>query len=145
MTNETDKSVEVKKKNLLRHNEYYDMQNIFDLLYAKSVEGKTFNNLYEIITCRNNILLAYRNIKRNSGSVTAGVNKHTITYWENKDIDQFVAYIQRRFQNFHPTKPQLTDIIQQSEGYRIIIKLLHMLALTLQKLHTTSKTHSKTV
>ena|GEM_PF-4700895 len=41
------------------------MQDTFDLLYAKSVEGKTFNNLYEIITCRNNILLAYRNIKAN--------------------------------------------------------------------------------
>lgn len=110
MTNETDKGVEVKKKSLLRHNEYYDMQDTFDLLYAKSVEGKTFNNLYEIITCRNNILLAYRNIKRNSGSITAGVNKHTITYWEKKDTEQYVTYIQRRFQNFHPMKVRRTEI-----------------------------------
>ena len=34
----------------LRHNEYYDMQSIFDELYAKSQKGKVFQNLMEIIS-----------------------------------------------------------------------------------------------
>jgi len=51
------------KKNALRYNEYYNMQKIFDELYRKSKEGKTFKNLYEIIISEENIQLAYRNIK----------------------------------------------------------------------------------
>lgn len=34
-----------KKRSKLRHAEYYDMQNIFDELYAKSRDGEIFNNL----------------------------------------------------------------------------------------------------
>lgn len=70
------------KKNLcvdnLRHAEYYDMQHIFDDLYQKSKEGKVFTNLMELILGRNNILLAYRNIKSNTGSRTAGTDNLTI-------------------------------------------------------------------
>lgn len=62
----------------LRHAEYYDMQNVFDDLYARSKAGEVFNNLMEIILSRNNILLAYRNIKSNTGSNTAGTDKLTI-------------------------------------------------------------------
>lgn len=47
----------------LRHAEYYEMQNIFDDLYAKSKNGDIFTNLTNIILSRENILLAYRNIK----------------------------------------------------------------------------------
>ena len=70
------------KKNLcvdnLRHAEYYDMQHIFDDLYQKSTEAKVFTNLMELILGRNNILLAYRNIKSNTGSRTAGTDNLTI-------------------------------------------------------------------
>ena len=52
----------------LRHAEYYDMQNIFDSLYAKSKNGYIFENLMDLILKRENILLAYRNIKNNTGS-----------------------------------------------------------------------------
>ena len=47
----------------LRHAEYYDMQSTFDSLYRKSKEGEIFTNLMELILNRNNIMLAYRNIK----------------------------------------------------------------------------------
>ena len=43
-----------KKRSKLRHAEYYDMQNIFDELYAKSRDGEIFNNLVEIIAAPNN-------------------------------------------------------------------------------------------
>lgn len=62
----------------LRHAEYYQMQPIFDDLYARSLKGETFDDLVKIILMRENILLAYRNIKANTGSNTAGTDKLTI-------------------------------------------------------------------
>ena len=62
----------------LRWAEYYDMQSTFDELYAKSKEGETFEDLMGTILSRENILLAYRSIKGNDGSVTPGTDKTTI-------------------------------------------------------------------
>ena len=56
----------------LRHAEYYGMQDTFDELYQKSQNGEVFENLMDLILSRDNILLAYRNIKANKGSYTAG-------------------------------------------------------------------------
>ena len=47
----------------LRHAEYYGMQDTFDELYQKSQNGEVFENLMDLIVSRDNILLAYRNIK----------------------------------------------------------------------------------
>jgi hypothetical protein len=66
--NKSNKSTKPKKVNNLRHAEYYDMQGTFDKLYAQSKEGKTFEGLMDVILSRDNILLAYRNIKRTDGS-----------------------------------------------------------------------------
>ncbi|MNH36342.1 hypothetical protein D3C79_971220 [compost metagenome] len=54
------------------------MQETFDKLYKDSQSNKKFKNLYELIVDRENILLAYRNIKKNKGSFTKGVNESTI-------------------------------------------------------------------
>ena len=72
-----------KKKQLLceenlRHNEYYGMQDTFDNLYAASKNGEVFTDLMSIVLQRENILLAYRNIKKNTGSKTCGTDKLTI-------------------------------------------------------------------
>ena len=72
----------------LRHAEYYDMQNVFDDLYARSKSGEVFNNLMEIILSRNNILLAYRNIKLNTGSNTVGTDKLTIKDIGKMPVDE---------------------------------------------------------
>ena len=40
----------------LRHAEYYEMQNTFDDLYAKSKNGDIFTHLMDIILSRENIL-----------------------------------------------------------------------------------------
>ena len=42
----------------LRHNEYYNMQETFDKLYAESKQGKVFENLMELISRPENIKLA---------------------------------------------------------------------------------------
>lgn len=52
------------KKQKLRNSEYYDMQSVFDKLYEQAKERGKFNSLLEIISCEDNILLAYRNIKK---------------------------------------------------------------------------------
>lgn len=62
----------------LRHNEYYGMQGTFDDLYARAKVGENFTNLMDIVLSRENILLAYRNIKANAGSNTPGTNGLTI-------------------------------------------------------------------
>ena len=62
----------------LRHAEYYEMQNTFDDLYARSQQREKFTDLMSIILKRENILLAYRNIKSNKGSNTPGTDKETI-------------------------------------------------------------------
>ncbi|WP_442900094.1 hypothetical protein [Flintibacter sp.] len=61
-----------------RHAEYYGMQRTFDQLYAKSKGGETFTGLMELILSPDNIMLAYRNIKTNTGSYTAGTDKQNI-------------------------------------------------------------------
>lgn len=54
------------------------MQEVFDNLYAKSRDGEIFTDLMGLILSRENILLAYRNIKTNTGSSTPGIDKLTI-------------------------------------------------------------------
>ena len=61
-----------------RHAEYYGMQRTFDELYAKSKAGETFTGLMELVLSPDNIMLAYRNIKTNTGSYTAGTDKQNI-------------------------------------------------------------------
>ena len=45
----------IKRKNL-RHNEYYNMQEVFDNLYKKSKQGNKLNKIYEITAKVNEIL-----------------------------------------------------------------------------------------
>lgn len=62
----------------LWHAEYYGMLQTFDDLYAKSKSGEKFPNLMELILSQDNIMLAYRNIKSNTGSYTAGTDHQNI-------------------------------------------------------------------
>lgn len=86
------------------------MQEILDELYAQSKEGKTFKNLYEHVVDNRNLELAYRNIKSNSGSNTAGVNGHTIKYWESKTSEEYLTYIKKRLRNYFPHKVRRVEI-----------------------------------
>lgn len=82
----------------LRHNEYYDMQNVYDELYEKSKEDSEFHNLMDIVLSENNILLAYRNIKTNGGSITTGTdgkNIKDIAKMEPQEVIKMVRYILR--------------------------------------------------
>ena len=52
--------------------------NIYGELYDRAKRGDTFKKLMQLVISRENILLAYRNIKSNIGSKTAGTDKLTI-------------------------------------------------------------------
>ncbi len=99
-----------KKRSKLRHAEYYDMQNIFDELYAKSRDGEIFNNLVEIIVAPNNIMLAFRNIKSNDGSHTAGTDGRTIESLADMPEEDFVSLIQKQFTRYVPKTVRRVEI-----------------------------------
>lgn len=98
------------KQKKLRHSEYYDMQPLFDKLYADSKNGKVFNDLVRIIGCEENIRLAYRNIKRNGGSNTAGVDKLTIKDIEKLSVEQYVSIVQRKLMFYKPKPVKRVEI-----------------------------------
>lgn len=74
----------------LRHAEYYQMQTTFDDLYSKSKNGEKFQNLMLLILSRENILLAYRNIKSNGGSKTQGTDNVVIDDIGKLSADEYV-------------------------------------------------------
>ena len=84
---------QIVSKEDLRHAEYYDMQSVFDDLYARSKAGEVFSDLMETILSRNNILLAYRNIKSNTGSNTAGTDKLTIKDIGKMPVNEMVEKV----------------------------------------------------
>ena len=63
-----------------------NIQQTLKELYARAKCHEIFTDLMPIILNRENILLAYRNIKSNSGSNTPGTDGLTI-----KDIECFTA------------------------------------------------------
>lgn len=100
------------KKQKLRNNEYYDTQEIFDDLYHKSKNKNNykFYKLMDLITDERNIELAYRNIKKNTGSKTTGTNGHTIEDLARITNGDYVGYIKRRLQNYHPHEVRRVEI-----------------------------------
>ncbi|AND43170.1 MULTISPECIES: group II intron reverse transcriptase/maturase [Cytobacillus] len=88
----------------LRYWEYYGMTTTFEGLYGDSKSGKTFDRLYELIISRENILLAYRTIKSNKGSQTAGCDGKTINDFKRLSDDELVKLIQTRLSNYRPKK-----------------------------------------
>jgi Retron-type reverse transcriptase len=100
----------VKTNKTLRHNEYYDMTATFDKLYAQSKEKQMFTNLIEIITSENNIKLAYRNIKKNKGSNTKGMDNKTIKHLEIISENEFIQNVQTRLQCYKPKAVRCVEI-----------------------------------
>ena len=101
---------EKSKQRKLRNSEYYDMQKTFDKLYADSKKGKVFNHLMETIESEENIKLAYRTIKKNTGSNTVGVDKRTIKSLAKLSEEDYVRLIRKQFSNYHPRPVRRVEI-----------------------------------
>lgn len=104
-----------KKKAKLRHAEYYDFQKVQDKLYADSQNGRIFKHLIEIIVLPENIRLAYRNIKANHGSKTAGTDGRTIKDLENLPDEKLVALVQRKLGWYEPQSVLRVEIPKSSD------------------------------
>lgn len=98
------------KQKKLRYNEYYDLQPTFDKLYEDSKQNKIFTNLLPIIGSEENIRLAYRNIKKNGGSRTAGTDKKTIKDIEKMSVENYVAVVRRKLMYYKPKPVKRVEI-----------------------------------
>lgn len=98
------------KKQKIRNAEYYDMQTAFDKLYADSVSGRQFRNLVELIQRPENIMLAYRNLRKNSGSKTAGVDKKTISDLNKWSDKKLINHVQRKMDWYVPNAVRRVEI-----------------------------------
>ncbi|PRR82642.1 group II intron reverse transcriptase/maturase [Clostridium vincentii] len=105
-----EESLKLEKRQSLRNNEYYTMQSIFDNLYNQSSNNKKLNKLVEYITSKNNILLAYRNIKKNKGSTTSGTDNLDISFFKDMETDKFVERIQNKIANYIPKSIRRVEI-----------------------------------
>lgn len=101
-----EKKPKTKCVEYLRHAEYYDMQNTFDELYARSQAGEIFENLMDVILSRENILLAYRNIKSNTGSITPGTDKLKISDIGKLTADEVTARVRKIVKELKTATPQ---------------------------------------
>lgn len=94
----------------IRHMEYYGMIDSFDNLYKESSDNHVFNNLMEIVTSSNNILLAYRNVKGNSGSVSPGVDNKNIDDLKEIPNADFIKIVQTKFSEYKPQPVKRVEI-----------------------------------
>ncbi|MGL6105212.1 group II intron reverse transcriptase/maturase, partial [Romboutsia sp.] len=108
----------LEKRQLLRNNEYYNMQDTFDEIYLNSCNNLKFVNLMDYIASENNILLAYRNIKNNKGSTTAGTDNKNIESLKNLSNDELVNLIQSKFANYIPKSVRREEIPKQNGKLR---------------------------
>ena len=103
-------SKKMKKQKRIRHAEYYNLVDVFDRMYADSKSGKKFSHLMEIIISNENIKLAYRNIKKNTGSNTAGVDGKTIEYLEKMSAEKLVQIVRNKMSKYKPQPVRRVEI-----------------------------------
>lgn len=99
-----------KKKTRLRNAEYYDLQSTLDELHSKSKENCSFRHLMQYVASEENIKLAYRNIKKNKGSKTAGADGKTIEDLNKWSISNLISHIQKRLKWYQPNKIRRVEI-----------------------------------
>lgn len=98
------------KRQKARNAEYYDMQRTQDDLYKRSLNHHNFVKLMDIVTCDENIMLAYRNLKRNGGSGTAGTDGRTIKDFEKLSTEKLIAYVRKRLRWYKPQSVKRVEI-----------------------------------
>jgi RNA-directed DNA polymerase len=99
----------------LRYWDYYNMTDTFTDLHQRAINKEKFHYLYDIITSRNNILLAYRTIKSNKGSKTPGTDGKTILDIEKQTENELIEEIQKQLKNYRPKKVR-RKLIEKDNG-----------------------------
>lgn len=80
----------------------YGLQEKLCNLYEQSRQGKQFRHLMKLIVSEENVVLAYRNICKNKGSFTAGVDGKIITDIQKYPIQKVVEKVRNKLQFYQP-------------------------------------------
>ena len=94
-------------------------ENIYNELYARATNGEYFTNLMPLVLSRENVLLAYMNIKNNTGSKTTGTDKLTIADIGKQTPEEVIAkvrYIVSGTQRGYRPKPVRRKDIPKPNG-----------------------------
>ncbi|MBP1547507.1 MAG: group II intron reverse transcriptase/maturase [Oscillospiraceae bacterium] len=94
----TKETVNKSEKNMYR----YGLQEKLCNLYEQSRQGKQFRHLMKLIVSEENVVLAYRNICKNKGSFTAGVDGKIITDIQKYPIEKVVEKVRNKLQFYQP-------------------------------------------
>lgn len=98
------------KVNKVRNAEYYNMVETLDELYAKSIRNEKFYNLYDIIQSTENIKLAYRNMRKNDGGRSPGVDGLSIRDINEIPEEKFVSIVRNKLRNYKPKRVRRVEI-----------------------------------
>lgn len=94
-----------------RYEEYYNLQTTFDELFKKSKNNQMDGlNILKIIKSEENIMLAYRTIKSNTGSKTRGTDGLTIDDYKIMDNEKFIRKIRYRLRDYKPQSVRRVEI-----------------------------------
>ena len=94
----TKETVNTSEKNMYR----YGLQEKLCSLYEQSRQGKSFRHLMKLIVSEENVVLAYRNICKNKGSFTPGVDGKIITDIQKYPIQKVVEKVRNKLQFYQP-------------------------------------------
>ncbi len=87
----------------LRNNEYYCMQEEFDVLNKRSKNKYVFHDLMKYINEDTNIRLAYRNIKNNGGSKARGLSGNNMDFISKMKLYKYLKKIKEQLDNYKPS------------------------------------------
>ena len=99
----------------VRNAMYYGLNPSFDELYRKSKEGCNFVHLIDLIGSKENVMLAYRNIKSNKGSDTPGVDGKTIDDLRMMSVSEIVTMVQNKLRWYEPKPVRRIEIPKSSD------------------------------
>ena len=102
------------KRQKLRNAEYYDFQGVQDELYRRSTKNHVFGHLMDSILTEENIMMAYRNFKRNAGSKTAGVDGKTIKHLAAWPDERLIEHVRKRLAWYTPQAVRRVEIPKPS-------------------------------
>ena len=102
-----------------RNAERYDAKETGYRLFEDSQNGKTFDRLMPLIVSEQNIILAYRNICKNSGSKTPGTDGKTIVAIQSLPIESVIKTVRNKLNYYQPKKVRRVEIPKDnSVSYR---------------------------
>ncbi|URZ15465.1 group II intron reverse transcriptase/maturase [Clostridium felsineum] len=93
-----------------RNAERYDAKEVAYRLYKNSLGNKKFDRLMPLILSEQNVILAYRNICKNKGSLTPSIDGKTITDIDELSIEAVIKTVGNKLNNYQPKKVRRVEI-----------------------------------